>query len=150
MLRLLQEVTLASEPGNERLAMEKVAEAVQPLVLPAERLADLKTAVAEVVMNGMEHGNQYQPDSMIEMQVLASTTSIVVRVRDQGGGRTRPLSVLDPPNLEAKLAGLETPRGWGLFLIKNLVDEMHEITEDHSHTVEVVIHYKPIERGKKE
>ena len=27
------------------------------------------------------------------------------------------------PDLEAKLAGLQTPRGWGLFLIGNMVDE---------------------------
>ena len=139
---LLQEITLASEPGNERQAMEKVAEVVQPLHLSPERVANLKTAVAEVVMNAMEHGNHYQSDSMVEMQILASTSSVVVRIRDQGEGGPHPVMVPDaPPDLEAKLAGLETPRGWGLFLIKNLVDEMREINEEHSHMVEVVMHF---------
>ena len=32
------------------------------------------------------------------------------------------------PDIEAKLAGLQRPRGWGLFLIKNMVDEAHEST----------------------
>jgi serine phosphatase RsbU (regulator of sigma subunit)/anti-sigma regulatory factor (Ser/Thr protein kinase) len=143
MLHLLQDVTLTSIPGNERLAMEKVVEAVQPLELAPDRLANLKTAVSEVVMNAIEHGNQYQPDRMVEVQVLASHTSVVVRVRDQGDGKVNPVAIPDPPNLEAKLAELETPRGWGLFLIKNLVDEMHETNEEHSHTIEVVMHFKP-------
>ncbi len=144
-LHLLQEVTLTSVPGNERQAMEKVAEVVEPLHLPPNRLADLKTAVAEVVMNAMEHGNHYQPDRIVEMQILASTSSVVVRIRDQGEGEQRPVTVPDAPNLEAKLAELETPRGWGLFLIKNLVDEMREINEEHSHTVEVVMYFKALE-----
>jgi anti-sigma regulatory factor (Ser/Thr protein kinase) len=146
-LHLLQEVTLASVPDNERQAIERVAEAVQSLHLPPDRLANLKTAVAELVMNAMEHGNHYQPDSIVEVQILASTSSVVVRVCDQGEGESHPVTVPDAPNLEAKLAELETPRGWGLFLIKNLVDEMREINEDHSHMVEVVMHFKALEDG---
>ena len=143
MLYLLKERTLASVLGNEREAMEWVAEVVRSLHLSPAQLANLKTAVAELVMNAMEHGNRYQPESLVVLQVLASATSVVVRVRDQGEGELHPVSVPDVPNLEAKLEELETPRGWGLFLIKNLVDEMREINEEHSHTVEVAIHFKP-------
>jgi len=44
------------------------------------------------------------------------------------------------PNLQAKLDGLQSPRGWGLFLIKNMVDEMHISSDDQYHTVELVFH----------
>jgi hypothetical protein len=44
------------------------------------------------------------------------------------------------PNLEAKLAGLQSPHGWGLFLIRNLVDEVHITEEDHSHVIELIMH----------
>jgi anti-sigma regulatory factor (Ser/Thr protein kinase) len=142
MLHLLKETTLASVPDNERRAMEWVAEGVQTLHLSPDQRANLKTAVAEVVMNAMEHGNHYQPESPVVLQILVSTTSVVVRIRDQGEGELHPVAVSDVPNLEAKLAELETPRGWGLFLIKNLVDEMREINEGHSHTVEVALHFK--------
>ena len=43
------------------------------------------------------------------------------------------------PDLEAKLAGLQRPRGWGLFLIKNMVDEAHESTDGELHTLELVM-----------
>ncbi|TMC82553.1 MAG: GAF domain-containing protein, partial [Chloroflexi bacterium] len=53
-LNLLLEWTVASVPGNEQQAMERVVEVVLPLHLRDERLADLKMAVAEAVMNAME------------------------------------------------------------------------------------------------
>ena len=44
------------------------------------------------------------------------------------------------PDIEAKIAGLQRPRGWGLFLIQNMVDEAHEFTEGALHTLELVMH----------
>jgi serine/threonine-protein kinase RsbW len=58
--RTLAELSVPSEPGNERRAMEKVAGAVEGLGLPAPTLERLKTAVAEATMNAMEHGNHYR------------------------------------------------------------------------------------------
>jgi serine/threonine-protein kinase RsbW len=44
------------------------------------------------------------------------------------------------PDLEAKLEGLQSSRGWGLFLIKNMVDEMHITSDAVHHTIELVMH----------
>jgi serine phosphatase RsbU (regulator of sigma subunit)/anti-sigma regulatory factor (Ser/Thr protein kinase) len=135
--RTLTELLLPSVPGNERQAMEQVAQAVQELNLPTRRLEQLKTAVAEATMNAMEHGNHYQPDVPVIIQVQASATTLAVRISDQGEG---PANIeAETPDLEAKLAELQTPRGWGLFLIKNLVDEMNISNVDSHHTIELII-----------
>ena len=139
--RTLAEFTLASEPGNERQALARVAEVVRVLNLPTKRLEQLKTAVAEATMNAMEHGNHYQPDKPVSIRVLASHKTLSVRVTDHGGTRT--LSAhpdIEAPDLEAKLAELQTPRGWGLFLIKNMVDEMHISNDASHHTVELIMY----------
>jgi serine phosphatase RsbU (regulator of sigma subunit)/anti-sigma regulatory factor (Ser/Thr protein kinase) len=133
----LAEFSIPSVPGNERQAMEQVALAVRELHLPTRRLDQLKTAVAEATMNAMEHGNHYQADVPVVIQVQASATTLAVRISDQGEGP----AVIDPetPDLEAKLAELQTPRGWGLFLIKNLVDDLYIINNDAHHTIELII-----------
>jgi serine phosphatase RsbU (regulator of sigma subunit)/anti-sigma regulatory factor (Ser/Thr protein kinase) len=133
----LAEFSIPSVPGNERQAMEKVALAVRDLHLATRRLDNLKTAVAEATMNAMEHGNHYQADVPVVIQVQASDTTLSVRITDLGEGP----AVIDPqmPDLEAKLAELQTPRGWGLFLIKNLVDDLYIINTDAHHTVELII-----------
>ncbi len=137
---LLWEVTIASTPGNEQQAIEWMTEVVCPLHLPPDRLDNLKAAVAEAIMNAMEHGNHYSPDKSVVLQVLVSATSVVVRIRDQGVGKLHPILNPEAPDLAAKLAGRETSRGWGLFLIKKLVDELHVINNEHSHTIEVIIY----------
>jgi serine phosphatase RsbU (regulator of sigma subunit)/anti-sigma regulatory factor (Ser/Thr protein kinase) len=135
---ILAEFAIASAPGNEIQAMRQVAAIVQPLNLPQAQVERLKTAVAEATMNAIEHGNKNQPELPVQIQVMASETKLTVRVTDQGGGQ--PLPEPETPNLEAKLAGLQTPRGWGLFLIKNLMDELHQINADCQHTLELVLY----------
>jgi anti-sigma regulatory factor (Ser/Thr protein kinase) len=129
-----------SEPGNERMAIDQVAEAVAGLGLDEARMERLKTAVGEATMNAIEHGNQNRPELLVEVSVAADEGSLTVRISDQGG--ERPLPEVETPDLEAKLEGLQTPRGWGLFLIQNMVDELRtDVDEDH-HTIELVMHLK--------
>ncbi|HEX6287493.1 MAG TPA: ATP-binding protein, partial [Acidimicrobiia bacterium] len=134
---LLTTFTVPSAEGNERVAIEKVAEAVGPLGLSTSRVEKLKTAVGETVMNAIEHGNENNPN--LEVTVAVSATSDVVRVTvtDMGGDKEIPEAVV--PDLEAKLAGEQTPRGWGLFLIGQMVDEVNTARENGHHIVELVM-----------
>ncbi len=138
--KVLAAWAVPSEPGNERLATRQVAAVVEAQQVPARRLERLKTAVAEATMNAMEHGNHFQGDVPVTIRVLTSAAALAVWITDQGGRQARP----DPlaPDLEAKLAGLQTPRGWGLFLIEHLVDEMHVRSTGTEHTVELIL-YSP-------
>lgn len=127
---------IVSAPGNERLALKKVTEMIGDR-LPRNRLQRLETAVAEATMNAMEHGNQHNPDKPVKIELATSKTAVRVRISDQGGGS--PIDSTVTPDLYAKLSGEQSPRGWGLFLIKNMVDEMHIIQDDHQHTVELLM-----------
>jgi anti-sigma regulatory factor (Ser/Thr protein kinase) len=126
---------LDSSPGSEREAMVRVAAIAAGLGVQGERLERLKTAVSEAAMNACEHGNKGNPNLPIEVSVLADSSKILVRIKDHGGGRSIPDPVI--PNLEAKLAGEQSPRGWGLFLIEKMVDAMRTSTDDQYHTIEL-------------
>ncbi len=133
----LADFTISSAPDSEREAVEQVAAAVAGLNLPAERLDRLKTAVAEATMNAMEHGNRYDPDKPVAIRVQTTADELIVSITDHGGGK--PIPEADAPDLEAKLAGLQSPRGWGLFLIRSMVDDLRVTTDDTHHTVELVM-----------
>ena len=136
---LLAEFSVPSEPGNERLVMETVAEAVGDLDIRGENLERLKTAVGEATMNAMEHGNKYRPEVPVEVRVEVVERDLMVRITDRGSGPP-PSRGGDVPDLEAKLEGMQTPRGWGLFLIKSMVDDMNITGVDGHHTIELVVH----------
>jgi anti-sigma regulatory factor (Ser/Thr protein kinase) len=139
--RVLADFTLASEPGNERPAMEKVADAVKELPLSEQRLARLETAVAESTMNAMEHGNRYDPQIPVRIQVWLLKERLLVRITDRGSGPLPSLTAKGP-NLEAKLEGSQTARGWGAFLIERMVDEVRVSGNPDHHTVELVMRLK--------
>lgn len=125
----------ASESGNEREAMERV-HALLTDALPAERLDALCTAVSETVMNAIEHGNR--GDAALEVRVVVRRTAeeVSVEIADYGRGVQEPHAT---PDLALKLAGLQTPRGWGLFLIEQLVDRVVERLEGERHFVRLIM-----------
>jgi serine phosphatase RsbU (regulator of sigma subunit)/anti-sigma regulatory factor (Ser/Thr protein kinase) len=138
--RVLAEISVPSAPGNERQAMEQVTNVVKDLGLEQARLERLKTAVAEATMNAMEHGNHYQEDQPVNILVSVTTERLRIAITDHGGGQV--VAPAGTPDLDAKLQGLQSPRGWGLFLIKNMVDEMNVISDESHHTLELYFDLK--------
>jgi anti-sigma regulatory factor (Ser/Thr protein kinase) len=134
---LLVEFSLPSLEGNERVAIEKVSEAIGPIGLTPARIEKLKTAVGETVMNAIEHGNENNPELDVAVRVSATADRIRVTVTDHGGDKEAPEAAM--PDIEAKLAGEQSPRGWGLFLISQMVDEVTSARENGHHIVELVM-----------
>jgi serine phosphatase RsbU (regulator of sigma subunit)/anti-sigma regulatory factor (Ser/Thr protein kinase) len=134
---VLAEFELASRPGNEREAIERVEAAVTGAGLDRARLDRLKTAVGEATMNAMEHGSEYRADRPVSIRVLGSADSVRVQVSDLGG--VIELPEREAPDIEAKLAGRQKPRGWGLFLIEQMVDEAHVTGDEGQRTLELVV-----------
>jgi anti-sigma regulatory factor (Ser/Thr protein kinase) len=136
--RRLDAFTLASEPGNERLALARVAGTVKDLGLSEARLERLKTAVAEATMNAIEHGNGNRAEIPVEVEVTQDGDEIIIAISDQGGeahAAAQDEGDAEEPDLLKKLDGAQTPRGWGLFLIRNMVDAMNVTTDGQRHTI---------------
>lgn len=135
--RTLAELAVPSEPGNERRAMIAVAESVAGIGLSRRGLERLKTAVAEATLNAMEHGNKYRREVPVLINVSASAEELSVRITDEGSG---PVSHdLETPDLEAKLESRQSPRRWGLFLIRHMVDEVKVTGDEDHYTVELIV-----------
>jgi serine/threonine-protein kinase RsbW len=133
--RRLDAFELPSEPGNERLALARVEQSVRGLGLPDSRLEKLKTAVAEATMNAIEHGNKNRADIPVEVEVTQNGDEIIVAISDQGGDSSADGGSAEEPDLLKKLDGGQSPRGWGLFLIRNMVDAMDITTNGQRHTI---------------
>ena len=125
MFRMLDErtieVSLPNKLGYERIAMHSAASFAKIVGFLPERIEDLKTAVSEACLNAMEHGNKCHPDKRVIITMNYEEGVFSVTVVDEGEG----IEVLpEDPDIEEKIENLETPRGLGIFLIKNLVDQV--------------------------
>lgn len=136
-------LSVASALGNERDAMDRVAEIAAPALDPT-RLEALKTAVSETVMNAIEHGNR--ADAALEVLVTVRRTPDYVTVEVGDFGRGIQIQA-EMPDLDLKLAGLQTPRGWGLFLVRELVDRVEEFSDGDRHVVRLVMRVQDTDAG---
>lgn len=135
--QILDHFSLPSEPGGEHHAIEKVGRAVEKLGLSPRQLDRLRTAVGEATMNAMEHGNRYRAELPVDFEVLCSPEAVAVRISDRGSGP--PPGEPEVPDIEAKIAGLQSPRGWGTFLMKKMMDCVNVVQDETGHTVELVM-----------
>ena len=83
-------------------------------------------------MNAIEYGSQGRPE--VPVHVVVTVTDALVRVRVTDAGLSGAVGETETPDLEAKLAGLQKPRGWGLFLIGNMVDEFEIVPTEGGQT----------------
>ena len=74
----------------------------------------------------------------VEIVVTADETDLVVRITDRA--LSGPITVTEEPDIEEKLAGRQKPRGWGLFLIRHMVDAVEVSSDEGSQTVELRMH----------
>ena len=141
MVRMLDErtveVSLPNKLGYERIAMQCAASFAKIVGFIPERVEDLKTAVSEAILNAMEHGNRCRPDTRVMLTMNYEDDTFTVYVMDQGGGIDK---FPEEHDIEQKIQNLQTPRGLGIFLIKQLVDdvEFNKLSEE-GHVVRMVL-----------
>ena len=125
------EVSLPNKLGYERIAMESSASFAKIVGFAQERIEDLKTAVSEACLNAIEHGNGGRLDARVIVTMEFENGFFNVSVRDEGNGiKEFPL----PPDIMEKIKTREPPRGLGIFLIKELMDQVefnHVTSEGH-------------------
>ena len=115
------EVDLPSKVGYERVAMASSATLARIGGLPPARIEDLKSAVAEACINAMQHGNKWRPEARVVVNMNLRDDGFVVSVMDQGDGVPE---VPEYPGITRIIEENASPRGLGVFMIQQLVDEV--------------------------
>ena len=86
-------------------------------------------------MNAIEHGNGCRTEVPVRLQVSASPTALTIRV-DQGGDVALPEA--ETPDLGQSWRSPDTS-GWGLFLMRAMVDDLEVTSDGDERTVELTI-----------
>ncbi len=138
MYENVQELHITNKFGSEKIVMEQVASLAKEMGFSDNRIEDLKTAVSEACLNAMEHGNEMNTTTKVGISLSLNGTKMKVSVEDKGSGIRKKVN---EPNIDNKMNGTETPRGWGVFLIKRLVDDAKfESKEDGGNVTTMIIY----------
>lgn len=115
----LVELQLPNILGSEKVAIEKAVTIAEKMGFSSDRIEDLKTAIAEACINAIEHGNKFDEDTKVGIRLSADNNSLEVVIQDDGSG----IDKEKIPKERIDKNGMPKRRGYGVFLIKNLVNE---------------------------
>ena len=131
------ELHIPSILGSEKTAIDKAVTIAKKMGFSDDRIEDLKTAVAEACINAIEHGNKFDLNTKVGVTLASDDTALEVIVHDEGNG----IDQKKIPGDRKDQDGFPLRRGYGMFLIKNLVNEMSfESKPGEGNEVRMIIH----------
>jgi serine/threonine-protein kinase RsbW len=114
-----EEIRIPKIIGFERTVSEHVTAFARSVGFEADRIEEIKTAVGEATLNAIEYASPNESADMVIVQFWLEQDAVKVSVSSKG----LPFTVADAkPDLRAKLEGRDRPRGWGIYLMKQLAD----------------------------
>ncbi len=102
-----------------------------------EKFYHIMIAVTEAVNNALIHGNKLNPNKTVEFTVKANNDKLLIKVSDQGEG-------FDPNNIAdcTDPANLLKTNGRGVFIIKELMDEVNIDSSSQGTNLEMTFYLK--------
>jgi anti-sigma regulatory factor (Ser/Thr protein kinase) len=140
------EVILPNQIGYERIAMASSASFAKMFGFSRARIEDLKTVVSEAAVNAMQHGNKGRPDARVTIRMNLENDTIYVTVTDDGEGIKK---IYPKPDIDRIIDNLDPAIGFGIFLIKQLVDDVDfNIKTEKGNGLRMAIKKSKSDRGR--
>ena len=101
--------------------------------VPESTRDDLLIAFREVLLNAMEHGAGFDPEKVVDVSAVRTERAVVYHFRDPGPGfdvgQLAHAAIANPmtdplAHLERRAAEGRRPGGFGMLLVRRLVDEV--------------------------
>lgn len=135
------ELHLPSRLGYEKVAMDTATAMAKRMGFAADRVDSLRTAVSEAVTNAIEHGNQHELGMKVVVVFTGSDDGLIVDVADQGRKRLDRTKMERIPNIHHVINTSDDKGGWGIWLIKELMDEVEfSVAPSGGNQLRMVIH----------
>jgi anti-sigma regulatory factor (Ser/Thr protein kinase) len=120
----------------ELIATQSAEVVSKHMNLSEEKAGEISMAIIEACINAFEHSNSKEE---IFIHFIISDDNLTVKVIDQGIGFDATQVAI--PDIDNKINSTERKRGWGIMLIKELMDYVH-FTSDASGTTLTMVKNK--------
>jgi serine/threonine-protein kinase RsbW len=116
---MYKRLKIESSINNIRIVENAIDEVMNEIGITEEDYGKILVSTLEAVNNAIMHGNKYENDKIVDVEISYKNEKLKIKVSDQGKGFV-PNEVPDPtipPNLESL-------NGRGIFLMSKLADEI--------------------------
>lgn len=129
-------MTLPMGPEMEIAASRAATSVAEAMRMSPDKIDEVRMAVVEACINAIEHSRSGDQTVYLSFAVLGEgePERLRVTVRDRGVGFSP--DELEEPTIEEKLTS-ERKRGWGLKIIRGLMDEVEVRSGTDGTTIEM-------------
>lgn len=128
------EIVVPMGGDTELIAAHAVEEVAKRRNFPAKAVNQIKTALVEACINAAEHS--LSPDGKIYQKFTVDNTKIVITVSNRGIRMTDRVTTVNEPGTGR--------RGWGLNLMKGLMDEVKIEEVDDGTRISMTKYLEPV------
>jgi serine/threonine-protein kinase RsbW len=121
---------IESNINNLRIVENAIDEVMSEIGITQENYGKILVSTLEAVNNAIMHGNKYQKDKSVDVEISYRKEKLKIKITDEGMGFV-PGKIADPtiqPNLEAI-------NGRGIFLMSKLADKIRYSKRGNSVTM---------------
>jgi serine/threonine-protein kinase RsbW len=129
-------LTLPILPNMEMTASKTATSLAESMGMSPDKIDEVRMAVVEACINAFEHSRAQDGRVYITFEIVGGKKSpkLQITIEDTGVGFAP--EEIEPPRIEDKLKA-KRKRGWGIQIIKGLMDEV-EITSGAGGTTVVM------------
>jgi serine/threonine-protein kinase RsbW len=128
-------LTIASRLPEIARARQWLRDQARAAGFTEREIHDLELVLSEACTNVIKHAYHGQPDYPIALRLVIDETKLVLVIRDIG--TKFDLSAYTPPDLDQP-----RERGYGVFIIRSLMDEVHYDTTGERGTTLTLVKYR--------
>jgi serine/threonine-protein kinase RsbW len=116
---MYKRLKIESSISNLRIVENVIDEIVNEIGITQENYGKILVSTLEAVNNAIMHGNKFNKDKLVDVEISFKNEKLKVRISDQGNGFV-PADVPDPTMPK----NIEALNGRGIFLMSKLADEI--------------------------
>lgn len=116
---MYKRLKIGSNVNNLRLVENAIDEVINEIGITQENYGKILVSTLEAVNNAIMHGNKYDKDKIVDVEISYKNEKLKIKIKDEGQGFV-PDEVPDPTTPE----NLEAVNGRGIFLMSKLSDEI--------------------------
>lgn len=125
-----RKLTIESSVNNLRIVENAIDEVMTEIGITQENYGKILVSTLEAVNNAIMHGNKYDKDKHVDVDISYKDDKLKIKIRDEGKGFV-PDEVPDPTLPE----NIEALNGRGIFLMSKLADEIKYTKRGNSVTM---------------
>jgi anti-sigma regulatory factor (Ser/Thr protein kinase) len=131
-------LTLTNDNDEVNNLLKVVNVFLEPRHFSANIITAINLAIEESLLNTIQHGYDDENEHLISLQITLNKDEVVLRFEDDA----KEFNPLATPRMEKSEALLESSKGLGIHLVRNMMNAMTYFRENNKNILEIWIYLR--------